>query len=48
MRAGAQRLRQIAASEGNSDLGREMRRIAEDMDKAAAELERSADKPPKS
>jgi hypothetical protein len=47
MRAGAERLRQIAATEGDSQLGREMLQIADEMDKAAAELERSAGSPPK-
>jgi hypothetical protein len=48
MRAGADRLRQIAASEGDSELGREMRQIADQMDQAAAELDRSvASSPPK-
>jgi hypothetical protein len=41
IRIGAERLRQIAASEADGERAAEMIRIAQEMDEHAAELERS-------
>lgn len=41
IRIGAERLRKIAASEADAERVAEMTRIAQEMDKHAAELERS-------
>jgi hypothetical protein len=41
MRVGAERLRQIAVNETDSERAAEMIRIAKEMDEHAAELERS-------